>query len=295
MNDKYVITRLNGGLGNQLFQYAAGLSLAARLNADLLVHMKRHRGEINRPDSLLKVFPGLKLKKASFSEITKALGYKYIKFFSYFTGNKSSYNLKHYYNEPYYHFSNEINLIDDSVYINGHFQSEKYFCENKKLIKNLFIFEKKIEDRHRDISEYFKKNNCISVHIRRGDYLSNPVTNKYHGVLGHEYYQRAIKYILGKVRDPKFIFFSDDAEYIEKVYGKLQDPVFKRFIYQRSTADDLFLMSKCKHHIIANSTFSWWGAWLSDFPEKVVVAPKVWFAQSHNDTKDLMPESWVRL
>lgn len=293
---KYVITRLYGGLGNQLFQYAAGLSLAARLNADLLVHAKRYKGEYIHPDSIFTVFPNLKIKKASFFKIFKLLGFRSVKFLNYFMGHKVGYRPhKNYFNEPHYHFSDEINLIEGSVYINGYFQSERYFSSNTKLIKNTFIFDKNLENKYKALSEYFEKNNCVSVHIRRGDYLSNPAANKVHGVLSQEYYEKAFNYIYEKVKSPKFIFFSDDIDYVERIYGHMQDPILKISVQQHAAADDLYLMSKCKHHVIANSSFSWWGAWLSELPDKVVITPKEWFSNSKNNIKDLIPEGWVRL
>jgi len=144
--------------------------------------------------------------------------------------------------------------------------------------------------------DLFPPGGSVGVHVRRGDYVSDKRTNEFHGCCGTDYYAKALTYVMDRCPDPVFYVFSDDIEWVsahmtfpgKTVYVK-SDP--------QAPAADMHMMSRCSHQIIANSSFSWWGAWLNNDPNKIVVAPRRWFADElHNaNTKDLIPESWVRL
>ncbi len=124
--------------------------------------------------------------------------------------------------------------------------------------------------------------------------MTNTHTNQKHGICPPEYYQQAIKYIQTQVNDPHFFVFSDDIGWV-KSHLKIPDPVNYVSNNDISSQEELLLMSSCKHNIIANSSFSWWGAWLNQYPEKIVIAPKKWFNLETIDTRDLIPETWIRL
>ena len=137
--------------------------------------------------------------------------------------------------------------------------------------------------------------NAVSLHVRRGDYVSDPATNRFHGTCSPDYYRQAVDYVIGRAGVPHLFVFSDDQEWTR---ANLQFAVPRR----SSSANppdcgyrDMQLMARCRHHIIANSSFSWWGAWLNPSPEKIVVAPKQWFSSPRNDTRDLVPPNWVRM
>ena len=135
----------------------------------------------------------------------------------------------------------------------------------------------------------------VCIHIRRGDYVEDIITNQFHGVCNLDYYYRSIEYIASKIKNPYFFVFSDDplwvkqnlilkypCDYIDQNFGK-------------KDYEDMRVISKCKHNIIANSSFSWWGAWLNINPNKIVIAPKNWFKSKAINTKDLIPESWFKI
>ena len=137
--------------------------------------------------------------------------------------------------------------------------------------------------------------NAVSLHVRRGDYAADPVVTSMHGLCPLDYYDRAVEYVLGRVSDPAFFLFSDDPDWVRE-HLKLRGSVsVVDHNGPDSGSEDLRLMSLCRHHIIANSTFSWWGAWLDPRPDKLVIAPKRWFADESLDTSDLLPAGWVKL
>lgn len=137
--------------------------------------------------------------------------------------------------------------------------------------------------------------NAVSLHVRRGDYVSNLTINQFHGTCSLEYYNQAIAQIAKKVETPHFFVFSDDPEWV-KSNLKID---YSITIVDHNNADknyeDIRLMSLCKHHIIANSSFSWWGAWLCRNPNKIVIAPLKWFNDKSINTTDLIPDGWIKI
>nr|BFD25167.1 MAG: hypothetical protein JST_4580 [Candidatus Parcubacteria bacterium] len=132
----------------------------------------------------------------------------------------------------------------------------------------------------------------IFVHIRRGDYVSNSAANKFLGLCPLDYYERAVKFMRGKVKNPRFFIFSDDISWVQD-YLKIEDAVY---VSDGNLQDfeELALMSQCRHGVVANSSFSWWGAWLISNPTKIIIAPKQWFANDKADDSDLIPPNWLR-
>ncbi len=192
------------------------------------------------------------------------------------------------------HSINNLNKIRN-IYLNGYFQSENYFIENENTIREDFTFKKDISDENLYLLKLIKKHESISIHIRRGDYISNKSTNKTHGVCSLEYYKKAVEYISEKVHNPFFFIFSDDVEWVTK---NLKIPYQNKIVtanIKTNNYNDMRLMSGCKHNIIANSSFSWWGAWLNKNPDKIVIAPKKWFADSKRETIGLIPNSWLKI
>ena len=136
---------------------------------------------------------------------------------------------------------------------------------------------------------------AVSVHIRRGDYVSNPITRAYHGLCGPDYYSRAVEQISNTVDSPNFFVFSDDKAWAKENFDSGFQTTFVSINDDNQDYADLSLISMCRHHIIANSSFSWWGAWLCNDPGKIVIAPRDWFRGANHDTSDLLPDTWVQL
>ncbi len=137
--------------------------------------------------------------------------------------------------------------------------------------------------------------NGVSIHIRRGDYVTNTSANDFHGLCSLEYYSAGIEYVLSRVPDATLDVFSDDIEWARLNIRIPAPTIFIDHNQGRSSWEDMRLMSRCQHHIIANSSFSWWGAWLNPSPDKIVIAPSKWFADSSILTDDIVPSTWIRI
>ena len=184
----------------------------------------------------------------------------------------------------------------DNTYFEGFWwQSELYFKNIRDILlkeftlRNDFGVEAKRIARDIDYNKY-----SVSVHIRRGDYVSDSTTLAHHGFLGGEYYKEAIDLMNKKTIRPSFYVFSDDIEWV-KTNLSFSYPVLFVSDENIPTHEELILMSLCTHHIIANSSFSWWGAWLGRNSEKIVIAPKRWISDETVDTSDIYPDSWIKI
>jgi hypothetical protein len=167
-----------------------------------------------------------------------------------------------------------------------------YFKNIETIIKNDFIFNQNIIDKNKDLVSKIESCNSISLHVRRGDYVQNKITNQFHGLCSLKYYNNAIHYIEMKIKNIEIFVFSDDISWCKENL-KYNLPI--HFMDTNDAHSDLYLMTKCKHNIIANSSFSWWGAWLNTNKEKIVIAPKQWFADQSVITQDIIPAQWIKL
>jgi hypothetical protein len=304
MKKVFLTVNCQGGLGNQLFQFITGYILAKKNNINLRINIERynsyhHQFELDRFPEVHKLnIP--KIKKDNFffkiylylyhkfNKILKISGiYKLINYFFFL-------EKKEFEKSPFI-FNRDLfkKKIVKNVSIIGFFQSEKYFIHYKKIVLKLFRFPK-INDK---LVQYYlnlmKNKNSVAIHIRRGDYFNNTKARHFHGILGKNYYKKSINYINKKLKNPTFFIFSDDIELVKKTLPFLNN---KKYIFTntKSSINDLYLMSNCKHFIIANSTFSWWGAWLSKNKHKIVCAPKKW-VRARISTPDIIPENWTKI
>lgn len=267
-SDKVVSPRMLGRLANQMFEIAAAYSFALDNGCQMVVSeyngvFSSKTGEVSSPRkyertmfrnvNFVDTLPKCDVWKESSFEY-KPLSYKF----------------------------------DDNLYLEGQFQSEKYFSHNRDRILELFApsdtTKKYIENKY---GLYFK--NSLSIHIRRGDYT---MLQDFHPICTMEYYQTALQHITSQHQIENILIVTDDIVWVKEQFN---DP---RIVFVEGEQDyiDLHIMSYCTHNIIANSSFSWWGAWLNTNPNKTVVAPRDWFGPSltHN-TKDLIPQGWVIL
>ncbi|WP_442587809.1 alpha-1,2-fucosyltransferase [Pedobacter sp. AW31-3R] len=265
-----IITSLGEGLGNQLFQYSA---------ARYLSHLHHTELKMN-----IAIFETYKLHKYSLQHFNiKA---------TIATGNDMG-RTSFLYVEPSFHYDPFFKSIPDNVIIRGHWQSEKYFKDIEDIIRHDLRITSAPSLPNRKLAQAIKSCNSISLHIRRCDYVNDPNTFSYHGICGLDYYEKCIEEIVKQVGDPHFFVFSDDPEW---AIDNLKTGYFTTFINHNNADnnfEDLRLMSLCKHNIIANSTFSWWGAWLNTNERKIVLAPKNWFKEADLNTKDLIPSKWL--
>ncbi len=189
-------------------------------------------------------------------------------------------------------FEGNIFNSSEDIYLDGYWQSEKYFKNIKDEIIKSFTPIHDISEKAKQYIKEIENSNSVSLHVRRGDYVDNTMF-KGSGLTITEmpYYKDAIEFINSKVENPKFFIFSDDIAWCKENFEFLED---KTFIDDtKSAIDDMVLMSRCEHNIIANSTFSWWGAWLNRNKNKIVIAPKVWYKTNHE--LHLAPKEWIKL
>jgi hypothetical protein len=291
MKKVFLTVCCQGGLGNQLFQFIIGYILAKKNKINLRINIERYNSynrqfELDRFPEIRKLNI-VKIKDHKLYKILKILGvYKVINYFFY--DNKIFENSPFIFNED---FLKE--KIVKNVSITGYFQSEKYFIHYKKIVLKLFRFPKIKDKLHQKYLNLINNKNSVAIHIRRGDYLNDPKVRYIHGILGSDYYKKSISYIKKKLKNPFFFIFSDDIELVKKNFSFFNNKKYI-FIDTKSSINDLYLMSNCKHFIIANSTFSWWGAWLSKNKYKIVCAPKRWL-RARISTPDIIPESWIKI
>lgn len=284
-----VIIKLQGGLGNQMFQYAIGKNLEQRNNTDFKLDVTAFKDDPQR-EYALGCFNVVQ-KFATQKEISNFLKYRTRKGRIWFWYNRLIADKTRYVQERQFNFDPMIFTLKKPVYLDGYWQTERYFKEIEGVIRKDFTLKNKPSFETENWIEKVAKYNSISIHIRRGDYVHNPKTNQFHGVCSSEYYNDAINLISQKIDEPVFFIFSDDVDWVKENF-KIGHPVF--YVSNKMIPDyeELHIMSKCKNNIIANSSFSWWGAWLNENPRKIVIAPKKWFVTKKMNTVDLIPENW---
>lgn len=194
-------------------------------------------------------------------------------------------------NENAHEFDPRVLSSTGNVYLNGFWQNEKYFKAAENIIRQDFTLKAVGLPDNESLKNAIHSTNSVSVHFRLGDYLSNPDARAFHGILSSDYYKNAIKKITGLVPSTHFFIFSDDLDWVKTNFTFDQNHTFVATDNQSGVVD-MQLMSLCKHNIIANSSFSWWGAWLNGNPHKVVIGPQQWFS---NTPAEILPERWIKI
>ncbi|WP_397447063.1 alpha-1,2-fucosyltransferase [Polaribacter sp. R77954] len=266
-----IIVRIVGGLGNQMFQYAYAKALEQKgfdvqIDTSKFKTYKLHGGyQLDKYNIDLKV-AGIIPTFLSLVKVKENVKEKNLLF------NDNLFNLK----------GNE--------FVKGYFQTEKYFTNIRDILLNQFVIKEKISDSTIQCAKHIEKHkNTCSIHIRRGDFISDQKANSIHGTCDLKYYQKAIECINTKFKETHFFVFSDDISWTKKNL-KIDNATFIN--HKTIPHEDLYLMSLCKHNITANSSFSWWGAWLNQHKDKTVIAPKKWFIDKKNE---VACKNWIQL
>jgi hypothetical protein len=292
-----IIVKLIGGLGNQMFQYAAARRLAEKHSTILKLDVtgfekyKLHRyglhcfqiseylatqNEIESIRGGQNIFSRLKRK------ICRQIGFD----------NPEN---KKWIFEKQFHFDPEILEAPNNVLLEGSWQSEKYFADIACILRREFVVKYQQDRQSKNFADLIKSTESVSLHVRRADYVQDALTNKTHGTCDQDYYNDCVNYIGAHVSSPHFYIFSDEPKWA-KDNLKFDFPMtFVDCNDASRNYEDMRLMSMCKHNVIANSSFSWWGAWLNDAPDKLVLAPKKWFNDDTKNTKDIIPGEWIKL
>ncbi len=287
------IIEVKGGLGNQMFQIALAKAFQKReipVEVDYSYYtsgqQERHR-EIG-------IFQNVDLPEAEECVSDQMRGYGYhdaipTKILRKLSGRKG-----HVYQEDVRKGYQPEVFEQKNAYISGYWQCEKYFAEYRKDILDMFRFPKeKANADCKKIGEQMQEDqNAVAIHVRRGDYLSPKYENIYRDVCTLAYYRNAIKAMKRENNDCRFYVFSDDISWCRDTFE--DDSFFYVDCnHGNESAFDMWLMSLCRSNIVANSSFSWWGAWLNQNPDKIVMAPQRWF--HHMDTADQLCEEWITI
>lgn len=286
-----ILCRLSGGLGNQLFQYAASRHLADVHQTELVLdtYWYEHMPKLDTPRTFELARYPVRARKVTKSEalwcllhggrVTRRLG---------FLPRRWSH-----FSEKGLGFDAHFLRLPDNTYVDGYWQSFRYFESAAESLRSELWPSAPLGDKDQVVAQTVRESQSISIHVRRGDYVSSTAAAQ-HGVCGLDYYRNAVQYMQNRDPAARFFVFSDDPMWTKKNLILPADTYFVDHNDSSRAFQDLRLMSMCKHHITANSSFSWWGAWLSSAANKLVVSPKQWFADGR-DTSSLSPADWVRL
>ena len=281
---------LTGGLGNQMFEYAAGkvlaLKLGKKLTLDLYALNKKTKGvQRNFELNIFNIDPNISSSwETQFLVKSFPIVDKSRRFFGY--------TFNYYRDKSAIVYLPEFEKLNGNVILHGHFQNEKYFIGYKDIIRKEFSFKAPLTGRNNALAARIQSTESIAVHIRRSDYL----TDSNFALCSADYYSEAISQIKEKIENPHFFIFSQDFEWVKENISLGDSPV--EYVDWNKKGDsyiDMQLMSLCKHNIIANSSFSWWAAWLNANPEKMIYAPSKWFREEvrNSDLKYFYPSGWT--
>lgn len=292
-----IIVALFGGLGNQMFQYACGKSVAKSLGVELqldLSYFENKNTGVTSRDYELGVFCVNELA-ASVDHVRTFVPYLWqcdkwrlalYKLIRLVNGKS------YYYEKNKFCFDPSVFAVSDNTYLYGYFQAEDYFQELRNDLLKAFTLRGQLDVFNQSFIERINSGNSVSLHVRRGDYLGSPFT-----LLDMDYYRKSIELIKGRVENPVFYVFSNDLDWVVENFDFDIELVLVNHNVGEKSYLDLVLMSCCKHNIIANSSFSWWGAWLNQNEDKIVIAPSRWIHDTDyaSTTDALFPKGWIKI
>lgn len=288
-----IIVRLTGGLGNQLFQYAAARRLAHVNDSPLKLDLSHFGRNPGRTYALAPF--NIQASIASPGEVAWFNGREKIRRLKRFLRSLDPRAHWQWVMQRSLYFDATILTLKGNVYLDGAWQSEKYFADLAPILRQELVVRSEPDETNRALSEQIHSVESVSLHIRRGDYATNPTTRRVHGLCSLEYYDSAVRWLAERVSQPQFFVFSDDPEWVQENLQLDYPTTVVRHNGPDKHYEDLRLMSQCRHHIIANSSFSWWGAWLSMHLNKIIIAPQQWLREFQYDIHDIVPAAWQLL
>lgn len=291
-----IIVKVMGGLGNQMFQYALGRRLSQDRGVPLRLDLSWFEENSNRSGTAKREFAlsewRIDAKRANAEELMLfPLSRPLLKGLSRYLSPL----VRPVITERSFRYDHQVLSVPKTAYLAGYWQSARYFASIKGKLRLEFSMNLPPCAHVQRLAEEAGQAGSISIHVRRGDYVNTPATNAFHGVCGIDYYRAAAKHLAGEVAEPRFLVLSDDLSWAREHLNLGWPTSFVEHDVSCTPHNDMWLMSLCQHHVIANSSFSWWGAWLGANPAKKVVAPEKWFRRMDIDTTDLIPEGWARI
>jgi len=290
MDEKFLIVKLNGGLGNQMFQWALARAIEKSRGIKALLDLSFFDKKYARPYELGLFELQPKFVEDFWTKIKLNIAWKFRKKLA----GKSLLGLN-FYSEPHFEYDKNIETIQPNTHVEGFFQSEKYFSDIEKELREDFQFKSAPDGENQELIEKIKSTNSISLHIRRGDYVQKKRYQNVYSNCSLDYYKKGVELIAEKFGNPTLFIFSDDIEWVKENLKLPYESVYVSHNTGAKSYEDLRLMSNCHHNVIANSSFSWWGAWLNSNEEKIVIAPQQWFNDKNIVQSDVIPENWIKL
>lgn len=305
MAEQAVYVELQGGLGNQMFQYAAGYSLACHLRCPLKLDISVFRDGGHRQFGLGAF--SIDAPIASSEELSFFRSYKRRSATRFLRDQKRAlfgrairhreYEVRNHYKEPHWHFDPQVYCQPTPVLIQGFWQCHKYSENCRESLLEQFKLSHPLSYYSRQVLENIKRSPSVSIHVRRGDYLTWPGGGGPFSACSVEYYRRAVRLMLKSLPDAVFFIFSDDIPFVRDSFEFCPNRIIVDG-NQGAGQEDLVLMSACRNNIMANSSFSWWGAWLNEKDDKIVIAPRKWFSDAALHERyifDLLPDEWITM
>lgn len=291
-----IIVNIIGGLGNQMFQYACGRAVSLRTGQPLRIATDQLNGYTLHNGLELKHVFHVEVPLATNAELKHLLSWQAPPALRRLLGRPSMNwaTGRRWCNEPHFQYWSAINDVRAPTYLHGYWQSERYFGDMADQIRENYSFRMPWDDADLAVLERMHAQPSASLHVRRGDYTLSKNQGVY-ALCDINYYQDAIRLVRQRVPGVRIFAFSDAPDWVDAHLGPEFGPIETvRHNSGERSANDMRLMSQADHHIIANSSFSWWGAWLNPSPDKIVVAPCRWFLNGTDD-RDLIPSSWMRV
>lgn len=283
--------KLMGGLGNQMFQYSLGFAVAKRNNSQFVLDTSYLLDRTPRSNFVFRDFD-LDIFKLD-NDFYFGTGHHEVSFFTKIINKVLPISFKTYYKEYGFEYNSDIELLNsNNLYFDGYWQSSKYFYEFESDIRSSFVYNVNFDDKVESLRSRILSSESVCLNVRRGDF----VNNDFHGTIGIDYYIKSLDILYNKLNKKFKIFvFSDDIEWCKDnlqfdFETEFIDHSYKGFKF----SSYLYLMQSCKYFVIPNSSFAWWGAFLSDYDNKIVIAPLKWFNNDFN-TSDLIPDTWIRI
>ncbi len=295
-----ICVRLMGGLGNQMFQYAAGRNLSLRHGTNLKLDLGFLLDRTPKKDFVYRDFDlcifNVQADIAEQGETVAFGKHRKIERILHSAKRKLNSAVPAYVRESPFRFYPRYFKTPANAYLEGYWQSERYFKENEPVIRGDFTFREGLDRHALQMARRIEDSDSVCLNVRRGDFVNIAAASRYHGVCDTDYFLRAVSEIKSIVGKPRFFVFSDDIEWCRTNLPIDPPPTIVDHTYAGARFGQyLQLMSGCRHFIIPNSSFGWWAAWLSRNPGKVVIAPKQWYRDNRMDTRYLTPEEWIRI
>jgi hypothetical protein len=281
-----VISRIRCGLGNQIFQYAAGYQLAVTLGTTLKLDLAWFATR-RRAFGLTH----FRIGAPAASSFERHLLRKCARLGAYPMMGPLGRRFRLFCDEEHFHYQDLAPRRGEHWYLDGFWQTARYFSGVEQGLRRELRWNAQPQGRNLEFAHRIVSGASVSVHVRRGDYL----TDKRFVLLELDYYRKALELVRAHSPDARCYVFSDDPEWAIRHWPQEWPATVVSHNGPDHPHEDLRLMSLCHHHIIANSSFSWWGAWLGEHPGKIVVAPQAWFAIPQHSTVDLIPRNWLRI